>query len=517
MPKKIEIFENTLLKLLVRRGTDVDRKQVVLSEGEIGYTVDTKKLYIGDGQTKGGIPVTGSSFLGSVPDVTAFTSAISGDLAYDNDDNVFYAFKGGNPANITDWQNIGGTYTSGNGTIAISNTNKITVNKLSAGNFSSNALGSGIKLDGSNKIALSSVIAINTIKIEPGSNYLNLPSNISVNSTGFTLPSYVGGPGKFLTSQYDGTLDWVEAGDNTNTIYVAGTASQIPVGTIMPFISAGSSPPGWLLCNGQSVPGSSYRELSAVIGTTYGGNSVSFNVPNFVNKAIYGVQSSPSTSTTFNLASGSNSVLSASGALYIIKAKPDTVVDATITVKSPLSAVLDGATVTDTTVSALRGNLTISAPSVLTDIANLMFPINSVYLTINDINPGTWLTGTTWEKRSAGKFLVGVGTDNDKNGTVRTFVAGTDGNETLGEYTHVLTEAEIPAHSHLHGVHIQSARSANVYGATQAGTPGAANGSVDIDGIEGDPNQGYTSTIGSSQSHNNIPPCFGVYVWIRVA
>lgn len=516
MPKKIEIFENTLLKLLVRRGTDVDRKQVTLSEGELGYTTDTKKLYIGDGQTKGGIPIGGSSFLGSVPNVTIFTSAISGDLAYDNDDNVFYTFKGGNPANITDWQNIGGTYTAGNGTIAISNTNNITVNRLSAGNFSTNALGSGLKLDGSNKVALNSTIAVNTINIEQGSSYLNIPSNISVNSTNFVLPSYVGGPGKFLTSQYDGSLQWAEAGDNTNTIYVAGTASQIPVGTIMPFISAGSSPPGWLLCNGQSVPGSSYRELSAVIGTTYGGSSTDFNVPNFVNKAIYGVESSPSTSTTFRLASGSNSSLSASGALYIIKAKPDTVVNSTITVRSPLSATLDGTTVTNTAVNSLRGNLTISAPNLSSGIVNAIFPINSIYLTFTSANPGTWLGGT-WEQESTGLFLVGVGSDNDKNGTVRTFVAGGDGNTTLGEYTHVLTEAEIPAHSHLHGVHIQSARSANVYGATQSGTPGLANGSVDIDAIEGDPNQGYTSTIGSSQSHNNIPPCFGIYVWRRSA
>jgi len=59
MSKKIEIFENTLLKLLVRRGANVDRQNIILSEGELGYTTDTKRLYVGDGQTLGGnlVPV----------------------------------------------------------------------------------------------------------------------------------------------------------------------------------------------------------------------------------------------------------------------------------------------------------------------------------------------------------------------------------------------------------------------------------------------------------------------------
>jgi microcystin-dependent protein len=390
MPKKIEIFENTLLKLLIRRGTDVDRKQVVLSEGELGYTVDTKRLYVGDGQTKGGIPVAGSSFLGSAPDVTTFTSAISGDLAYDNDDNVLYSFKGGNPANILDWQQIGGTYTPGNGTISISNTNEITVNRLSAGNFSTNALGNSLRIDGSNKIALSSNIVVSKITLDQSADSLNIPASISVNSQGFTLPTYAAGPNYFLTSDFDGSLRWDTAANTT--IYVAGTASQIPVGSIMPFISAGSAPTGWLLCNGQSVPGSSYRELSAVIGTTYGGDTTDFKVPNFVNKAIYGVGSSPSTSTTFRIASGSNTVLSASGALYIIKAKPDTVVNSTITIKSPLTATLNGTVVSNTTVDALRGDLVIGFDNdLLQTLAANKTPAGAIMAFANDSTPAGWL------------------------------------------------------------------------------------------------------------------------------
>ena len=62
MSKKIEILENTLLKLLVRRGLDPDRQNVVLDQGELGFTTDGKRLFVGDGQTSGGI-ITGNKFL----------------------------------------------------------------------------------------------------------------------------------------------------------------------------------------------------------------------------------------------------------------------------------------------------------------------------------------------------------------------------------------------------------------------------------------------------------------------
>jgi hypothetical protein len=49
MAKSIEIYENTLLKLIVRQGPDSQRKQIILDAGELGYSTDTKRLYIGDG------------------------------------------------------------------------------------------------------------------------------------------------------------------------------------------------------------------------------------------------------------------------------------------------------------------------------------------------------------------------------------------------------------------------------------------------------------------------------------
>lgn len=58
MSTPIPITENTIVKTIVRSGTELERRQVILSEGEPGYTLDTKRFFVGDGRTPGGIPVT---------------------------------------------------------------------------------------------------------------------------------------------------------------------------------------------------------------------------------------------------------------------------------------------------------------------------------------------------------------------------------------------------------------------------------------------------------------------------
>lgn len=60
-------------------------------------------------------------------------------------------------------------------------------------------------------------------------------------------------------------------------------ATFIPAGTILPYVGgANVSPPeGWLYCDGRAVPRSTYGDLFAAIGVTYGpGNgSTTFNLP----------------------------------------------------------------------------------------------------------------------------------------------------------------------------------------------------------------------------------------------
>jgi len=52
------------MSLRLRRGTDAERQAVTFLEGELVYTTDTKKLFVGDGTTAGGVSV--DSALGSI-------------------------------------------------------------------------------------------------------------------------------------------------------------------------------------------------------------------------------------------------------------------------------------------------------------------------------------------------------------------------------------------------------------------------------------------------------------------
>lgn len=49
------------MTLKIRRGTDTERQTITPAEGEIIYTTDTKKIYVGDGTTAGGNTVTSES------------------------------------------------------------------------------------------------------------------------------------------------------------------------------------------------------------------------------------------------------------------------------------------------------------------------------------------------------------------------------------------------------------------------------------------------------------------------
>lgn len=66
-----------------------------------------------------------------------------------------------------------------------------------------------------------------------------------------------------------------------------------------------------------------------------------------------------------------------------------------------------------------------------------IYPIGSVYISLTDTNPGTYLKGT-WEQFAQGRTLVGVGEGSDGTNT-QTFAV----NDTGGEYKHLLTKKEL--------------------------------------------------------------------------
>lgn len=125
-------------------------------------------------------------------------------------------------------------------------------------------------------------------------------------------------------------------------------------------------------------------------------------------------------------------------------------------------------------------------------ILEAVYPVGSIYMSVNSTSPAT-LFGGTW-KAIQGKFLLGA----DGN----TYKAGNTG----GEAAHTLTENEMPSHKH------------SIWFPNDGGEQSAEIGYPDT----GSKNTYYaeaskTSGTGGGAAHNNMPPYLAVYIWKRTA
>lgn len=124
---------------------------------------------------------------------------------------------------------------------------------------------------------------------------------------------------------------------------------------------------------------------------------------------------------------------------------------------------------------------------------NDIYPVGSIYMSVNAVNPST-LFGGSWEQIKD-RFLLAAGT---------TYKAGATG----GAATHTLTVNEIPAHKH-------NAATENFMSTSESASPGTAqnfnSGSYKRWAMS------TTANTGGSKAHNNMPPYLAVYIWKRIA
>lgn len=141
------------------------------------------------------------------------------------------------------------------------------------------------------------------------------------------------------------------------------------------------------------------------------------------------------------------------------------------------------------------------------NLLNLIYPIGSIYITTDSNNPKDFLGGT-WELFGQGKTLVGVKPEDTTYG-----VSGNEG----GEYTHTLTNEEMPMHKHTEYATV---------GNIAYNKPTSAQGNDTICSIEyteyDNKNVSYEPTVltgwsGEGQPHNNMPPYITVYMYKRTA
>lgn len=85
---------------------------------------------------------------------------------------------------------------------------------------------------------------------------------------------------------------------------------------------------------------------------------------------------------------------------------------------------------TDTNFTTTKEELTSLINTIIDNTINSIYPIGSVYISLTETNPGTYLKGI-WEQFGQGRTLIGEGTGDDGSNTMD-FTAGSTG----GNYEH---------------------------------------------------------------------------------
>ena len=114
-----------ITKILIRKGTQSAKDQIILDEAELGYTTDHKRVYIGDGTTTGG-NIVGNKYFGekNLPtQLGQLVEAEYGDTVFDTNQSVYCVLSGTDPEVNDSWLRISNTLgtvteiTAGNGVI----------------------------------------------------------------------------------------------------------------------------------------------------------------------------------------------------------------------------------------------------------------------------------------------------------------------------------------------------------------------------------------------------------------
>jgi len=154
-----------------------------------------------------------------------------------------------------------------------------------------------------------------------------------------------------------------------------------------------------------------------------------------------------------------------------------------------------------------------------------IYPIGSIYISVSSVDPGGTLGGT-WIKFAQGAMLAGVSsTDSDfdfrSNFQVR------------GAKTHILTETQMPSHTHSFNFNGNPNTSSQKYvtgTSNKVHFPVMAEGDNGVWGLYAQtgysisratlhPNETWfeNASTGGGKAHNNLPPYITVYMWRRSA
>lgn len=152
-------------------------------------------------------------------------------------------------------------------------------------------------------------------------------------------------------------------------------------------------------------------------------------------------------------------------------------------------------------------NLTLVTKDLLINYMASIYPIGSIYISLNATNPATLFGFGTWVEYAAGRVLIGVGSATDTNGTLSSFAAGATG----GAYNHQIASNEIPPHSHWVGF-IAQYNTGVTSGTGTLQNYDVASGYGGQTSTTTSPNNANSWT---TRRHNNVQPYATAYMWTR--
>lgn len=161
--------------------------------------------------------------------------------------------------------------------------------------------------------------------------------------------------------------------------------------------------------------------------------------------------------------------------------------------------IVDGTTVVAEATNATNAT-NVNTPSgnvpLATALLNMVYPVGSVYMSVNNVSPQVFLGGT-WAVWGAGRVPVSVASGDSDFETAE---------KTGGEKTHTLTDHEMPRHSHALEEQTGSTSGSNYVFRSNS-----------IVGAQSTEYAGFTETVGSGEAHNNLQPYITCYMWKRTA
>lgn len=143
--------------------------------------------------------------------------------------------------------------------------------------------------------------------------------------------------------------------------------------------------------------------------------------------------------------------------------------------------------------------------SIKNTIVDEIYPVGSIYMSVNDTNPAT-LFGGEWE-RIQDTFLLASGTNH---------LSGSTG----GAENVTLSVANLPAHSHTPNMSGELFVTTSDSEANNTRVTYSASGNRYVDGLTTQSHFHHrinSNSVGSGTAHNNMPPYLAVNVWKRIA